>query len=86
MRPVPLAARLPPQGKEGLLESVMHTLIERVDELVQHPTERPRTWGNPRVSTTPTAMVIPHLVERIEALEEALREIALELQKHLDDD
>jgi hypothetical protein len=68
------------------LGTVTHSLIERVDELVEQPSERPLVWGNPLLSTTPTSMVIPRLVERIESLEEALREIAVELQKHLDGD
>jgi len=61
-------------------------LVERVDELLQQQGERPLVWGNPLLSTTPTSMAIHDLGLRIEALEEAVREIALEAQRLLDDD
>jgi hypothetical protein len=50
------------------------TLLERVDKLVE---------GNkaPLLSTTPTSVAVWELAARIGALEEALREIALEVQK-----
>jgi len=48
--------------------------------------ERPLVWGNPLLSTTPTSMAIHDFGLRIEALEEAVREIALEVQRLLEDD
>lgn len=66
--------------------TVTNTLVKRVDELVHQPSERPLVWGNPLLSTTPTSMAIHDLALRIEALEEAVLEIALEAQRRLDDD
>jgi hypothetical protein len=63
----------------------METLIERVDELVQASTA-PREWGNPHLSTTPTSIAIQELAKEIEALQSAVREIALEVQKLLAQD
>ena len=65
--------------------TVTGTLVERVDDLV-HLSERPLVWGNPLLSTTPTSMAIHDFGLRIEALEEAVREIALEVQRLLEDD
>jgi len=56
------------------------TLIERVDKLVQ-PSRPSREWGNPLLSTTPSSIAIRELALRTEALENAVREIALEVQK-----
>jgi hypothetical protein len=53
--------------------------MQRVGKLV--PPSRKREWGHPLVSTTPTSVAIRDLALRVEALEEALREIALETQK-----
>ena len=64
--------------------AVADTLIERVDELVD-PLERPLVWGNPLLSTTPTSTAIGDLAVRVEALERAVREIAVEVQRLLDD-
>jgi hypothetical protein len=64
--------------------AVTDALVERVDELLHRESERPLIWGNPLVSTTPTSMAIHDLGLRIEALEEAVREIAVEVQKLLD--
>src|SRR5437870_10657971 len=55
-------------------ETLTGTLIERVDTLVQ-------ASKHPLLSTTPTSVAIGELAVRIEALEKAVREIALELQK-----
>jgi hypothetical protein len=54
--------------------------MERVDKLVQ-PGKRPSEWGNPRLSTTPTSVAVRELAARTEALEDAVRAIALEVQK-----
>lgn len=64
--------------------AVTDSLVERVDELVHQPDERPLVWGNPLLSTTPTSMSIRDLALRIEALEEAVREIAAEVQRLVD--
>ena len=64
--------------------TVADTLIERVDEFVE-PSERPLEWGNPLLSTTPTSMAIGDLAVRVEALEKAVREIAVEVQRLLDE-
>ena len=60
------------------------TLIERFDELVE-PSERPLVWGNPLLSATPTSMAVRDLAVRVEALEKAVREIAVEVQRLLDE-
>jgi hypothetical protein len=60
------------------VESLAETLMQRVGKLV--PPSRKREWGHPLVSTTPTSVAIRDLAIRVEALEEALREIALEIQ------
>jgi hypothetical protein len=56
------------------LEALTDTLTERVDNLVQ-------ANKRPIQSTTPTTDAIGELAARTEALEKALREIALEVQK-----
>jgi hypothetical protein len=67
---------------ETLIERVdkTHTLIERVDKLVQAG-RAPREWGSPLLSTTPTSLAVQELAAQVEALENAMREIALEVQK-----
>ena len=67
---------------ETLIERVdkTHTLIERVDKLVQAG-KAPLEWGSPHVSTTPTSLAVQELAAQVEALETAVREIALEVQK-----
>jgi hypothetical protein len=56
------------------LETLTDTLIERVDRIVQAGKE-------PLLSTTPSSVAIRELAARNEALEHAVREIALEVQK-----
>jgi hypothetical protein len=56
------------------LETLTDTLIERVDKLVQ-------AGKGPLLSTTSTSVAIRELVARSEALENAVRDIALEVQK-----
>ena len=51
------------------------------DRLVEHV-----LWGNPLLSTTPTPLAVHDLALRVEALEAAVREIARDLQRLLDDD
>jgi len=62
------------------LENLTDTLIERVDKLVQ-ASKVPLEWGSPLLSTTPNSMAIQALAVQVEALENALREIAHEVQK-----
>ena len=62
------------------MQSLTDTLMERVEKLVP-PTKPPLEWGHPLVSTTPTSVAIRELALRIETLENALREIALEVSK-----
>lgn len=50
------------------------TLTERVDNLIETGTE-------PLLTTTPTSVAIRELAARIEALQTAVREIALEVQE-----
>ena len=56
------------------------TLIERVDALIQTGKE-PLEWGSPQLSTTPASLAVRELAAQFEALESAVREIALEVQK-----
>jgi hypothetical protein len=49
-----------------------------------HPS-KPLEWGHPLVSTTPTSVAIDELTRRTEALENALREVALAVQKLSDE-
>lgn len=56
------------------------SLVERVNKLTQS-FDRPLEWGNPLVSVTPRTHAISDLASRTEALENAVREIARELQK-----
>ena len=65
------------KGSSG--ESLTDSLTDRVERLL-HPS-KPLEWGHPLVSTTPTSVAIDDLTRRTEALENALREIALEVQK-----
>jgi predicted sugar kinase len=62
------------------METLTDTLMERVDNLV-HTRHAPPEWGNPLLSTTPTSLAVRELAVRTEALEKAVREIALEVQK-----
>jgi len=62
------------------LETLTDTLMKRVNKLLR--ASRPaRRWGNPLLSTTPSSIAIQELALRTEALENAVREIALEVQK-----
>jgi len=55
-------------------ETLTGTLLERVDKLVKASAE-------PILSTTPVSVAVGELAARTEALEKAIREIALEVQK-----
>jgi hypothetical protein len=67
---------------ETLTDTVIDcdTLIERVDELVEAG-KVPLEWGSPLLSVTPTSIAIQQLARQVEALENGVREIALEVQK-----
>jgi hypothetical protein len=56
------------------LETLSTTLMERVDNLIEAGTE-------PLLTTTPPSVAIRELAARIEALQNAVREIALEVQE-----
>ncbi len=62
------------------METLTDTLTERVDKLVP-ASKAPLAWGSPRLSVTPTSVAIAQLAAQVEALENAVREIALEVQK-----
>jgi hypothetical protein len=54
------------------------TLTERVEKLIQpDPTGQ---WGDALLSTTPTSVAVQELAVRLHALEDAVREIAREVQ------
>ncbi len=58
------------------METLAGTLLERVDELIESQKSL-----QPHLSTTATSHVIAELVARTDGLEQALREIAAEVQK-----
>ena len=62
------------------MKALTDTLVERVNDLI-HGRDAPPEWGNPLLSATPTSLAIRELAVRTEALESAVREIALEVQK-----
>jgi len=62
------------------MQTKTDTLVERVEKLVQAENP-PRVWGNPRLSSTPSSLAIRELAVRTEALQDAVREIAREVQK-----
>jgi hypothetical protein len=62
------------QLDEDRLETLTSTLMERVGGLVEAGKE-------PLLATTPTSGAIRELAARIEALENAVREIAFEVHK-----
>ena len=75
-----LAARSIVEVESNLVETLTDALMERVERLLQ--TERPRReWGSPLLSTTPTSLGVQELAAQVEALEQAVREIALEVQR-----
>jgi hypothetical protein len=56
------------------------TLMNRVSRLLPDADAQPE-WGSASLSTTPTALAIKDLAARVEALENAVREIAKETQQ-----
>ena len=74
----PALSRLPIERR--LMETLTDTLTERVDMLIQ-ARKVPLEWGHPHLSVTPKSLAIPQLAAEIAALEDALREIALEVER-----
>jgi hypothetical protein len=62
------------------METLTGTLMNRVSRLLPATDAEP-VWGSASLSTTPTSLAIQDLAARVEALEEALREIATEIQQ-----
>jgi hypothetical protein len=62
------------------MKTLTDTLMERVAQLVPARNTAPE-WGSPILSTTPTPIAIRELAARTEALENAVREIAFEVQR-----
>jgi hypothetical protein len=62
------------------VETLTDTLTERVDRLIQARKE-PREWGSPHLSVTPISIAIRQLAAETAALEDAVREIALEVER-----
>jgi predicted sugar kinase len=57
------------------MNALDETLSDRVDELIRAHT------GQPLLSTTGSQTALAELAARVEGLEKAVREIALEIQK-----
>ena len=66
----------PREGTMTALEFPCETVFERVERLLA---SRDDSW--PPLHTTPTHEVIEHLIVRNQRLEQAIREIAIELQR-----
>jgi signal recognition particle subunit SEC65 len=64
----------------SLTKTSTETLTERVEELLR-PCKRPPEWGHPGLAATPTSIAVRELAAQTRALEKAVREIALELEK-----
>jgi hypothetical protein len=65
---------------EALLEAATVSVIERVDQLVEAG-QVAAEWGSPHLSVTPVSLAIETLAAQVEALQHAVREIALEVEK-----
>lgn len=59
---------------------LVDTLTERVDALLP-AREVPPGWGSPHLSATPIPLAVCELAATVAALEEAVREIALEVDR-----
>ena len=62
------------------METLTGTLMNRVSRLLPDADAR-HEWGSASLSTTPTPLAIQELAARVEALENALREITREVQR-----
>lgn len=61
------------------MDTLTGTLMNRVSRLLPNA-DAPPQWGSASLSTTPTPLAIQELAARVEALENALREIARDVQ------
>ena len=68
------------QPSGARLETATDSLIERIDQLVEAG-QVAAEWGSPHLSVTPIPLAIETLAAEVEALQQAVREIALEVQK-----
>ena len=60
------------------MPTLTDTLTERMEKLIQpDPTGQ---WGDALLSTTPTSVAVQEIAIRIHALEDAVRELAREVQ------
>ena len=60
--------------------TVPDTLTERVDTLMQDHTHTLQAeWGSPHLSATPISLTVRELAATVAVLEDAVREIALEV-------
>jgi len=62
------------------MDTLTGTLMDRVNRLLPNA-DAPPQWGSASLSTTPTPLAMQDLAARVEALENALREIAREVQQ-----
>jgi hypothetical protein len=62
------------------MATAAQTLVERIEELLPR-SDRKRVWGDPMLSMTPVPLSIHELALRTEALEEAVTEIAREVER-----
>ena len=62
------------------METLTDTLMNRVSRLLPAKDAQPE-WGSASLSTTPTPLAIQDLAARVEALENALREVARDVQQ-----
>jgi len=64
------------------MKTLTGTLTNRVSRLLPATdTDAQPEWGSASLSTTPTPLAIQDLAARVEALENAVREIAREVQQ-----
>jgi hypothetical protein len=59
---------------------MLGTLTGRVDTLIQAH-QAASGWGSARLSTTPIPLAVHQLAEELAALQDVVREIALEVEK-----
>jgi hypothetical protein len=62
------------------VQTLSSTLVERVQAFVNND-DAPVEWGSPLLSTTPTPVAIRQLAAQLAGVEQALRAIALEVEK-----
>jgi hypothetical protein len=65
-----------PGSRREPVETLTETLLERVNKLIEA-----QKGDEPLLSTTPTPVTIGELAARSQGFEQALREIAVEVQK-----